>query len=51
MICAEWIDYDSSWRIYDDEYPNWTIAYEDEIEVAKDRVRMEYGCELIVKEE
>lgn len=29
MLVAEWIDYMNAYRLYDTNYPNWTIAYED----------------------
>lgn len=36
-LCAEWIDYMDLYRLYEPERPGQTVAYEDDLNVARKR--------------
>ena len=45
---AEWIDYRMSYRLYDPNHPEQTIAYEDDLQTAE-RDAIENGYDGIVE--
>ena len=47
-LCSEYIDFRQAYRIYNSAKPQNTIAYEEELEIAKQRVIEEGYDGLIV---
>lgn len=50
-LCAEYIDFRQAYRIYNPAKPQNTIAYEEELEIAKQRVIEEGYDGLIIFDE
>lgn len=48
-IYAEWIDYMGAYRLYDLENPQQTIAYEEDLEVARNNALEEGYSDLILR--
>lgn len=48
-INAEWIDYMKAYRLYNPKYPQQTVAYEEDLEVAEKRAKEEGYSGLVLR--